>query len=660
MPSTAKQFVASALAALLLPLGFFCAGSASATSAIVYVNAGAAPGGNGQDWAHAYRSLQDALTTAANTQGAKQIWVAAGTYKPGTSRTASFIVTDQTAIYGGFAGNETSLSQRIIGSNVTRLSGDLAGNDIVDRNDPGYSASRADNAFHVVTIADSATATLDGLVVSGGYANGSLSDSPFSGTGAGIYVDSDGFAGIGSGSGTGYLTLRNVAVSQNSAMGRPGRVGSGGGLWQLAGRLTIDRSVFVDNFAPDVGGALVAGNFLFGSMLEGIVITDSSFTRNATTRIEDLGVGTLQVEALSLSVERNTFSKNVGVSTVFQLAYRRGAGALNTALVADNTFSENSAARGFGGALMLLGNVTASAGKPILTLRGNTFTHNTSSDFGGALFVGGRGDYLIEANTFTHNSASVGGGAMWVNFAQGNVIVRDCHFVQNVVTGAPVTFDFLNYQAQSGLFFSPAEQLGGGGLLVDDLSRVRIEATKFTGNTAPIGGAVSLAGYSYLEGPAWDLGDGLPKLKPPKYASTVTEPASVVIANSSFANNQATEGDGGAIFAGALTTPALSFAGGTFPALTAFGPTAIDVTGSSFQQNTASARGGAMAGEHTAASVAQNTFVNNQAAGGGLHLYFSAATVNAYSTASQAGQARQSLLTTNSFQSPNLGGIVVE
>jgi hypothetical protein len=85
-----------------------------------FVNINAPAGGNGTSWATAYNNLKTALTAANSNQSIKKIWVAEGTYFPGTTR---FALKNNLALYGGFAGNETQLSQRNIALNETILTG---------------------------------------------------------------------------------------------------------------------------------------------------------------------------------------------------------------------------------------------------------------------------------------------------------------------------------------------------------------------------------------------------------------------------------------------------------------------------------------------------------------------------------------------------------
>src|SRR6266508_867898 len=152
------------VALLVLALGglFALPMRSHAAGTIVYVDAGASGVGDGSSWADAYPSLADALAGAAS---GTEIWVAKGTYKPtsGTDRTATFLLKDGVAIYGGFAGGETQRDQRDWQANITLLSGDLNGDDSGDVSLPNL--TREDNSYHVVTGATGAT--LDGVTITG-------------------------------------------------------------------------------------------------------------------------------------------------------------------------------------------------------------------------------------------------------------------------------------------------------------------------------------------------------------------------------------------------------------------------------------------------------------------------------------------------------------
>jgi fibronectin-binding autotransporter adhesin len=148
---------------------------------VVFVNGSNPPNGNGSSWINAVRELADALKAAESNTSIQQIWVAAGTYRPlyaqggacvGTSnRNRTFELPGFVDLYGGFAGNETSLAQRNWGSNTTVLSGDV-----------GIWNDTSDNAYHVVYSSGtflSDASTLDGFTITQGNAG--------AGSGGGIY-----------------------------------------------------------------------------------------------------------------------------------------------------------------------------------------------------------------------------------------------------------------------------------------------------------------------------------------------------------------------------------------------------------------------------------------------------------------------------------------
>ena len=97
-------------------------------SGVIYVDAAAAPGGNGLTWATAFNSLQGALSAVGSGTCVRNIWMAAGTYYPttGGDTSARFNLPAGAAIYGGFLSGQTNLVQRNWQANPTTiLSGDL-------------------------------------------------------------------------------------------------------------------------------------------------------------------------------------------------------------------------------------------------------------------------------------------------------------------------------------------------------------------------------------------------------------------------------------------------------------------------------------------------------------------------------------------------------
>ena len=154
-----KQVYKQLLTALLSIFIF-----SSANAAILYVKP--ATGSTAwQDKTTVYSDLQTALAVAISGD---QLWVAAGTYKPttGTDRTISFQLKDGVELYGGFAGNETELSQRKWRVNTTILSGDI-----------GVAEDNTDNSIHVISSVGtiespiSSSTILDGFIVEKGYAS---------------------------------------------------------------------------------------------------------------------------------------------------------------------------------------------------------------------------------------------------------------------------------------------------------------------------------------------------------------------------------------------------------------------------------------------------------------------------------------------------------
>ena len=183
-----------------------------------YVKRNASGANAGTSWTDAYTHLQSALGASPCTE----IWVAAGTYKPtgGTDRNVTFQLKNGVAVYGGFAGTETTRTQRDPAVNATTLSGDIG------------AAGNSDNSYHVVTGVTGAT--LDGFTITAGNANGNYPND----YGGGMYNESS------------NPTLTNVTFSGNSAGG------SGGGLSNYLSSPMLSNVIFNGNTANYGGGGM--------------------------------------------------------------------------------------------------------------------------------------------------------------------------------------------------------------------------------------------------------------------------------------------------------------------------------------------------------------------------------------------------------------------
>ena len=197
--------------------------SLSAFSKSYYVDSSAAGTNDGSSWVNAYDSLHKALDVAIDGDS---VLVAEGVYKPpaNTDRTVCFHMPSGVKLIGGYpsGGGVRSLTDH-----QTVLSGDI-----------GVQGDPSDNTYHVISCNQTNPATvLDGLYITGGYADGTGED----GNGGGIYVKTNSSRYYG-------VTIIRCHVYENYA-------NNGGGIY-INQKGDIYYSTIENNHAGSYGGGL--------------------------------------------------------------------------------------------------------------------------------------------------------------------------------------------------------------------------------------------------------------------------------------------------------------------------------------------------------------------------------------------------------------------
>lgn len=310
---------------------------------------------SGSNWAEAFETVQKALDASGvlisqAVCSTVEVWVANGTYRPISladstdTRSATFQLVPNVALYGGFAARESFRAERNVAANVTILSGDIGAPD-----------DASDNSYHVVTGVTGAT--LDGFTITGGNANGSIY---VSGRCGGMYNYDSCYPASQGGGMYNYKesspTVANCTFMGNSA------AGSGGGMYNLRSSPTVTNCMFTSNDAGNGGG--------MSNLESSPVVTNCTFTGNNAD-----GGGGMDIGGSSPVLTNCTFTGN---------SARFGGGMAtgdSTPKVVNCTFARNSAIDSGGG----MYSNTAYSG----VVNNCTFTGNSAGDSGGGIWSAG-------------------------------------------------------------------------------------------------------------------------------------------------------------------------------------------------------------------------------------------------------------------------------
>ena len=411
--------------------------TATADAAVHYVTQeGGAGTKDGKSWTTAYdeASFPAAILSA---KAGDEIWVKAGVYRPvipanpasvtEVEQGKSFVLSNDVALYGGFAGTETSSADRDSTENLTVLTGDLTNNDTGKVNGVTVSADQIQgtNSTCVVTAGSGCgpTTVLDGFTVTAGdNAN----------NGGGMYI-------MGS-----APTVRDCTFSGNTA-------DSGGGMYNETSSPAVTNCTFSGNKAFAGGSMANCGG-------SAPIVTNCAFFGNTANR----GGGVFNLNS-SPSIIGCIFSDNI-VSVY-------GGGMENShsnPTVTNCTFSGNSAEDGGG-----MDNLSSNPNMTNCTFSGNTasegggmnnissspavknctFSGNTA-DYGGGMLNGDGGDSgsspTVTNCTFFGNAADYGGGMCnaGVSHSGSAPAVTNCTFFGNSAgAGGGGMCNYMNYAA---------------------------------------------------------------------------------------------------------------------------------------------------------------------------------------------------------------------
>jgi len=387
---------------------------------ILYVKEGGT--GGGTSWQDANGDIQSAL----NAPQPHEVWVAGGTYKPLRSaedpatvtpgdRKNAFVIRKDIKLYGGFAGTETTISERNLNLTANRsvLSGDL---------DNTNTLTDGDAIHTVISTGDVGTAIIDGFTITGGNAN-------VDGLGIfvnGVYIEQ--LNGGGFYNQSNLSLLKNVIVRGNSAAQYGGGIYNnttantafvitnsvlsgntsvlyGGGIYNLSSSLTIINTVVSGNQAV-LGGGLC-------NSASSPKIVNTTITANKSTNSGAGGaIFNFGDAASSSPVIQNTiiWGNSGGVfqgSPVFTHSFVQGSMSATDGNIPDND-PQFVAGISFGTAPNSAGDFRIAACSPLVDKGSNTFLGEILTDLNGN-------------NRFSNTTTDIGA---YENQGEGSVTVR--------------------------------------------------------------------------------------------------------------------------------------------------------------------------------------------------------------------------------------------
>ncbi|MDQ6476867.1 right-handed parallel beta-helix repeat-containing protein [Dyadobacter sp. LHD-138] len=457
----------------------------------IYVKSGSS--GSGSSWGNAFGDLQEAINAACSGD---TLFVAIGSYRPTrkanapdiitlNNRDNSFVLKNGLKIFGGFAGTETSITQRANGNlHATILTGDFNNNDNVSGSGSSLAITgNTENAYHVLIAAGIGNVLLDGISIRGGYASG---NGTISVNGMDIYRDNAGGLYIQNSK---SVILRNGYITGNQASNR------GGGISGYASVVTIDKSTITQNRAGD-GGGIGLRDGAKGKISHSIV----------TNNYAAADAGGLYISTPSTVVHLDT------TQVTGNYAGSDGGGmrvSESTVMVNGGRIDENQTA-GAGGGIF---NVNSA----YLYFTDASLSKNKANDNGGGIWNGASprgnnaGQIFITRALISENAGGNRGGGVYNVYSQGRETceIRNSRITKNTArNGAGIAnYDltgafplYISSRIYNSLIDQNEARNDGGGIYNDENAIAMTYNTTIAHNKAVNGGGIYNGNYTCQRG----------------------------------------------------------------------------------------------------------------------------------------------------------------
>ena len=345
-----------------------------------------------------YGDVQTAID-AAESAGGGEVWIAKGTYKHGSEMT----MKNNVAIYGGFAGTETSKDQRVSGNN-TILDGE------------GEHRVFYNNYTDETPLTNSAK--LDNVTIQNGYAYGNNTSDNY---GAGM-----------------YNYYASPEITNCTFTGNKSDNGVGGGMYNGSSSPVLANCTFMNNSASSAGG-------MRNDYSSSPVLANCTFMNNSASAYG----GGMYNGSSSPSLANCTFMNNSASSAGGMYNFSSSPTLINCTFYKNRSSSFATGGGDYGGG----GISNHYFSNPVL--KNCTFTNNYTFYYGGGAFNGDSSCPVLTNCILWGNTASSSGNEIYNSGSNNKPTIDTCIIkggvgdsygtYTNIITTDPKLMDLDNY-----------------------------------------------------------------------------------------------------------------------------------------------------------------------------------------------------------------------